>query len=105
MSALTIFLLRHKVSGYYMPEATGRSGRGGSWKEFCDPGVAPPRIFRSRLSASRFLSSWCRGRVSADRRYWCDHEGMPDFEESIDIVPGPGRNKSDVEIVEREVAL
>lgn len=98
---MKLFFIRHKPSGHYLPEPAGRMGRGGSHVEPCsNPDEA--RIFRSKLSASRALTAWLRGKVHHSSGYdsWNN-----EYYEDNDLEPVPSRKREDMEIIEKEIDL
>jgi hypothetical protein len=84
----------------------GRMGRGGSHTEptAFDPAniTTRPRMFVSKLSAQRALSSWLRGKVHHSSGYdsYCG-----EYYESSSIEKVPSRVKADMEIVETSLVL
>lgn len=99
------YFIRHNPTGYFLPEPTGRMGRGGSHVEPTNPGERMPRLFHSKLSAQRALSSWLRGRVHHRCGYSHDWEGNRDDYEENEIEKVPSRKKEEMEIIEREITL
>lgn len=67
MTALPLYLLRHRPTGLYIPEPRGRadghrgSRNGGSWAKPESPAEARPRVFKNHLAADAYLSQWLRG--------------------------------------------
>ncbi|UCR75546.1 hypothetical protein PP742_gp62 [Alcaligenes phage vB_Af_QDWS595] len=57
----TVFAIRHKNTGYYLPDT--RRGTGRSYVEPTNPNDPSyrPRLFTSRVSAERTLTSWLQG--------------------------------------------
>lgn len=99
--------VKHKPSGHYMPEPTGRSGRGGSHVE-PDPDSNNARLFTSVRSAKIYISTYCLGKFIASRGMSPGHPGNDwevDYYEDIDIIPQPDRNKEDYQIIELEIIL
>lgn len=102
MNTITLFLIRHNPTGFYLPEPAGRMGRGGSHIEPVNPTAERPRIFPSKLSASRALSQWLRGK---HHRKW-DHDWETGHvEDRVIIEPIPSRKREEMEIVELKVDL
>lgn len=99
------YFIRHKPTGYFLPEPAGRMGRGGSWVEPCNPGDKIPRLFHTKLSAQRALSSWLRGRVHHSSGVYHDWEGAPDYWEENSIEKVSSRKRDEMEIIEREITL
>lgn len=102
---MKLWLIRHKPTGWYMPEPLGRMGRGGSHTE-PDPISDNARIFRSKRAATNALSSWLRGKVHATRGH---SSGGPDYMdeyyEDLSIEKIASRKKDLMEIVEVELVL
>ena len=98
----TMWAIRHKPTGFMLPNPKGHSGRGGSFVDPKDPKEIHPRLFITQLAAKRALIAWLRGK----------HEGAYDFEYSdydnksyqvcvgYVVVPVPSRKAEDMEIVE-----
>ena len=98
----TMWAIRHKPTGFMLPNPKGHSGRGGSFVDPQDPKEIHPRLFITQLAAKRALIAWLRGK----------HEGAYDFEYSdydnksyqvcvgYVVVPVPSRKAEDMEIVE-----
>lgn len=101
-AALTFWFIRHKPSGHYLPEPTGRMRRGGSHTEPVSPDQKQPRVFMSELSAKRALSSWLRGKVHRNKGY---DSYTGDYWEDNEIVPVPSRKKDEMEIVNATMVL
>lgn len=104
---MKVWFIREISTGNYIPEAHGRRGRGGSHME-PSPNRGEARIFRSRLSAARFLGAWLKGKYVADRGHTTGHPGNDweaDYYEDISIVPVYTRHREDMEIIEKEIDL
>lgn len=99
---LSLFLIRHNPTGFYLPEPAGRMGRGGSHVEPVDAASERPRIFPSKLSATRALAQWLRGKHHRD---WHADWETGDVEDGVSIEPVPSRKRDEMEIVEIAVAL
>ena len=103
----TMWAIRHKPTGFMLPNPKGHSGRGGSFVDPQDPNEIHPRLFISQLAAKRALIAWLRGK----------HEGAYDFEYSdydnksyqvcvgYVVVPVPSRKAEDMEVVEIEMRV
>jgi len=90
------YYIRDNKTGKYIPEPTGVSRRGGSFKEPEHSDRA--RTFMTKLSAKRFLTAWLKGKhMSGD-----DGEGYSYVEA---IQPVFTRIKEDMEIIEVEIKL
>lgn len=99
---MKLFFIRHKPTGNYLPEPTGRMGRGGSHVEPTPASEKQPRLFTSKLSASRALGQWLRGKVHHKSGY--DSWSNEYYEENL-LEPIPNRIKSEMEIIEKEIDL
>lgn len=102
---MKLFFIKHKPTGHFMPEPTGRMGRGGSHTE-PDPNSDNARIFRTKRSAANALASWLRGKVYAHRG---QSSAGPDWDseyyEDLSIEKIESRKREDMEIVEVEFSL
>lgn len=106
MSAMALWLIRHKPSGGYLPEPAGRMGRGGSHVEpqvyTGDPLEDRPRLFVSKLSASRALSSWLRGKV----HHISGYDGFAgEYYEDSSLEVVPTRVREDMEIIAVDLVI
>jgi hypothetical protein len=91
---MQFFTIRHKPTGYIIPCAEGRMGRGGSHVEPVDPRENLPRVFTAKRYAKGWLTSWCKGKQV--RRGSTSYEG--EYDEYIDILPTPHRKREEYEI-------
>ena len=103
----SMWAIRHKPTGFMLPNPKGHSGRGGSFVDPQDPKEIHPRLFITQLAAKRALIAWLRGK----------HEGAYDFEYSdydnksyqvcvgYVVVPVPSRKAEDMEVVEIEMRV
>lgn len=88
------FAIRHKKTGFFIPQINPGHRRGGSLVEPEDPRKKQPRIFQNLPSAKSYLVQWCRG------KHICHRSGEYDsYDEEIEIIPQPNRNKDDMEII------
>ena len=94
MPTLTFYAIRHKPTGFYLPEPGGRLGRGGSHVNPTDPTIQPPRIWHNRLGARNALSMWLKGKFVASRGQ--DYDG--EYWEDLSVIPAPERKAEDMEI-------
>ena len=98
---LTIYLIKSKKNGHYIPEPRGwYNNRGGSFTEpHADQQKA--RVFKSMRSAKGFLTQWLRG----------EHHGEHDYEDGYKYCIGATvrhiatRVPEDMEIVKIEIKL
>lgn len=98
-----VFAIRHKPSGFYLPEPEGYGGRGGSFVKPVDcSGDGPnPRIFKHMRSAKAALNQWLRGEhhgiTEGDWNEWTGE--YYSYTVGADIVPQLDRIRTDMEIV------
>jgi len=89
---ITVYAIRHKPSGGYLPMPRGRLGRGGSHTEPVIPDGSiekHPRLFPNERNAKNCLAAWLHGKYFA----------YGEFGEDIEIKPQPNRVREDMEIV------
>ena len=99
--------VKHKPTGYYLPDPTGRNGRGGSHVS-PHPDSNQARLFRSERSAKIYISTYCHGKYVASRGMSPGHPGNDwesDYYEDISIIPVADRRKEDFEIIPLEINL
>lgn len=97
---ISIYAIRHKPTGKYLPQPVGRNRRGGSHVEPEDPDEQPPRFFTSLTTAKIVLSHWLKGKVIAERgNYYNPSDGSYDYYEDFHTTPCPDRKREDMEIV------
>jgi hypothetical protein len=92
---MPFFAIRHKCTGYIIPCANGRLGRGGSHVEPIDPRENLPRIFTEKRYAKGWLTSWCKGKI-VKSGYTSSYDG--EYEESQKTIPTPHRKRKEYEI-------
>lgn len=100
-----LFAIKHKPTGFYLPEPLGRMGRGGSHTEpvDCSGDNENPRLFVTKLGASRALSAWLQGKFNAERTWESDGEGFGGgyyVDDLPSVTPQPHRKKEEMEVVE-----
>jgi hypothetical protein len=97
---ITVYVIRHKPSGGYLPMPRGRLGRGGSHTEPVIPDGSiekHPRLFPNEKNAKNCLAAWLHGKYVAsrgggglDNEYWeeigIDHQAHR-VREDMEIVP------------------
>lgn len=97
-----LFAIRHKPTGFFLPNPKGKGGNGGSFVEPVDGNEEVPRLFHKKQSAKAALTAWLRGHHYATWGY-DDGDGFSwgsgQYVEDISVKPVPGRNKEDMEIV------
>lgn len=104
---MKLYFIRHIPTGHYLPEPKGRNGRGGSHLE-PSPDKDDARIFRSLLSAKRFLGTWLKGKYVCNRGYsdgHPDNDWERDYYEEISVIPVTSRIREDMEIIEKDIIL
>ena len=87
----SLFVIRHKPTGFLIPQPGSRYGRGGSHVEPMDPKVTVPRLFYNEHQAKAYLGQWVRGKATCQR--------FEDGDEIHNLTPTPHRIKSDMEII------
>lgn len=112
-TTITLYAVRHKPTGFYIPRPQRTDGRGGSFTEpfnFADPtsngksrrtaNNAQPRFFTEERAAKIFLNAWLQGR-------WKCHRGgeWDDYYEETYPVKDPNRIAGDMEIVPVQITL
>lgn len=101
---LSLFFIRQRSTGLYMPVPGGHYQRGGTFDEPTDDG-SNARIFRSKRAAKLALNAWLKGKWKHVSGSSYDWEGNRDDYEDVDIIPQPHRNPDDMEIIEKEIEL
>lgn len=108
MSTIKFWLIRHKPTGGYLPEPTGRMGRGGSHVEpvMHTDTATEPRLFHTERAAKIALGTWLKGKYVAKRG---SYAGGPDFieeyYEDVEIVGVPSRKREEMEIISADLVL
>lgn len=94
-----VYLIRHKPSGFFMPEPTGNQGRGSSFWEPKEQ-ASYPRIFRHERSAKAALVQWLRGEHHPVREYETDDSGKSFYYTAgAEVKPVTTRQKENMEVV------
>jgi hypothetical protein len=88
---MTMFAIRHKPSGGYLPSKVG-SGKNTGFTHTTPTIKDPPRLFRHRKDARMALRAWLEG-------VWYGSN------QNSEIVPQPGRKARDMEIIEIEFLI
>lgn len=103
----TLYAIRQKSTGYYLPEPNGKAGRGGSHTEPVPEEHYTVRLFKTKLSAKRALTSWLQGKHVSVIGYQSDHWGGKtySYQEGVEIKPQPHRVKTDMEVVSIQLTL
>lgn len=102
----SFYLIRHKPTGFYMPEPTGYQGRGSSFWEPKEQ-TECPRVFRHERSAKAALVQWLRGEHRPVKGYEANEftGGGFFYTEGSEVIPMPHRRRDDMEIVEVYLTL
>lgn len=98
---ITLYAIKHKPSGGYLPIPRGRLGRGGSHTEPMIPDGSiekQPRLFPNEKNAKNCLAAWLHGKYVAYRGRDYGLDGA-DYYEEIELKPQPHRIREDMEIV------
>jgi hypothetical protein len=62
---LKFFIIRSKMSGWYLPPGSGRGGRGATHQKLIEPSsMFPPRLFHTERAAQISLTWWLKGATS-----------------------------------------
>jgi hypothetical protein len=95
VTTITKYAIKHVPTGHFLPEPTGRAGRGGSHLEPADPKTHHPRLCHTERQAKIVLTVWLQGKV------YCDRGGdiYDGFYEETRLTPVPSRKREDMEIV------
>jgi len=96
-----VYAIKHIPTGHYLPEPTGRSGRGGSHTEPVPADKERPRLFYSELSAKRALTAWLQGKHVADMGYEYDEYSGSNhaYQEGVVVIPQAHRIREDMRIM------
>lgn len=101
------YVVKHLPTGHYMPEPTGRRGRGGSHVN-PDPDSNKARLFMSERSAKIYVTTYCMGKVTQTAGYSPGHPGNDweaDYWDERHIEPQPDRKREDYEIIKLEIVM
>ncbi len=100
----SLFAIQHTATGYFLPEPSGFAGRGGSYVEpvDCSQEFDNPRLFKSKLAATRALNAWVKGKWVKKLEYeYNDFTGGGFYyQDGVECIPVECRNKNDFDIVE-----
>lgn len=103
MAVIYKYAIRHKPTGGYLPEPSGRMGRGGSYVEpmIPIPGelTTYPRMFPTKRGAINALSQWLRGKHHMEYEYEECFGRDVRVEAGCSIEHVPHRDKDSMEIV------
>ena len=105
MNTVSLFAIRHKPTGDFLPRPLGREGRGGSHLEPVEPigtKETRPRFFETERAAKIFLTGWIKGKVVHSAGY---DSFNGEYYEDTETIPVPSRKAEDMEIVEYRVDL
>lgn len=92
---MPFFIIRHKPTGFIIPCADGKLGRGGSWVEPADPKLALPRVFTAKKYAKGWLTSWCKGAMTM---HWSTDWESGHQDGRNELVEKPHRKREEYEI-------
>lgn len=103
---MTLYVIRHKPSGQFMPEAGGKIRfRGGytHWepRDYADLPVdsIPPRLFTREQDAKTALTWWLNGVASVSG----GHDYFGEYDEQWHVDAKPERRREDMEIVKMKL--
>ena len=98
----TMWAIRHKPTGFMLPNPKGHSGRGGSFVDPQDPKEIHPRLFISQLAAKRALIAWLRGKHEGDYDFEYNEWNCKSYRVCVGyvVVPVPSRKAEDMEVIE-----
>lgn len=97
---MSMFAIRHKPTGAFMPTFGSRKGRGGFTHD--EPSTtATPRLFQRRQYAQAALAHWLKGRLTV--RSYQDYSG--EYDEDWSYEPIADRKAEDMEIVEVRIEV
>jgi len=106
MSKMVFWAIRHKPTGGYLPEPTGRMGRGGSHVEpvLHVDRMTEPRLFHTERAAKTALGTWLKGKVHHSAGYSCSGpDFLEEYYEELSTEHVPSRVREEMEIVPLEV--
>lgn len=114
-TTITLYAVRHKPTGFYIPRPQRSDGRGGSFTKpfnFADPNSnglssrtmknAQPRFFTEERAAKIFLNAWLQGKWVCHRLYGGYDD---DWGEETYPVKDETRVAEDMEIIPVEIIL
>lgn len=86
--------IRHKASGFYLPEGIGYQGRGTTFRE---PSYGEePKLYNTLAGAKRGLTAWLQGKHFAQY----DYEDGYKYVSGTRVIAEPHRKREHMEIVE-----
>lgn len=100
----TMYAIRHKPSGHFLPNPKGKIGRGGSFVHPVEPMEGDlttyPRLFVTKRGAQCCLTQWLRGEHHAVIEYETDDWGRSyHYTAGADVKPQADRIREDMEVV------
>lgn len=101
-----VYVIRHKPTGFYMPEPTGNQGRGSSFWEPKEQ-AEYPRVFRHERSAKIALMQWLRGEHRPVVDFEFDEFSGKNFSYTVGakVIPIATRHKEDMEVVPMHLSI
>jgi hypothetical protein len=101
---ISFWAVRHKPTGWYLPEVYGRQGRGGSHVE--PTNLVRPRLFISQRAAKAYLGQWLLGKHNASRGYDSGSPySEPEYWEEVSVEPVATRKREEMEIIELKLDI
>jgi len=97
---ITLYAIRQKSTGFYLPYPAGSSGRGGTHVEPVSPLQSNPRLFTLERAAKSSLTYWLGGKISV---HHSDYGGEYDETWSTKFVAS--RRADDMEVIPVELKL
>lgn len=105
---MTYFVIRHKASGKFMPQLSGKGYT--AWtpvhpnKDEEWPQALVPRLFHTKAAATAAASHWYRGIAYSGTEY---NEFTGDYNKSGEVIYSPQshRKQGDLEVLEVELKL
>lgn len=96
-----MYAIKHKPTGFYLPEPKGKMGRGGSYLEPISPDVERPRLFSTERAAKNALIQWVRGKHKGIYEWEYDETFGRSYQitAGTEVIPVPDRIKEDMEVV------
>lgn len=93
----TVYAVRHKPSGLFIPRLETGKRRGGSHLEPSD--AREPRIFHNYRAAQSFLGNWLQGKFKYSTPEYGYSASFEPPEPELQVIKQENRKKEDMEIV------